>query len=81
MILALCQAVLILKIVGQLPEKAGLLRHFQETMSVVGWQQKEDLLSTLIHEAQDGCLDGVPLELLQRALFAIEGSRPFLYIR
>lgn len=75
MMLALCQAVLILEVVDQSPEKAKLLRHFQKTMSIVGWQQKEDLLSTLIHWAQDGCLDLVSLELLQRTLFSIEGSR------
>jgi hypothetical protein len=44
-------------------------------MSKVGWQKKEDLLNTLIHEAENGCLDRASLEVLQRALFSAGGSR------
>ncbi len=73
--LAFCQVICILTMIVGPSEKSVLLRHFQQTMSTVSWQKKEDLLNTLIDEAEKECLDRASLEVLQRALFSVGGSR------
>lgn len=73
--LAFCQVICILTMIVGPSEKSVLLRRFQQTISTVGWQKQEDLFSTLIGEAENGCLDRASLEVLQRALFSVGGSR------